>query len=229
MSTSKNTRRGAAQNRRKRVQKPIRSLVQKSDLPNAPQGKLIGYARVSTSDQELRVQIDALEQMKCHNIWKEHISASKRKRRPQLELALIDLRPGDTLVVHKLDRFARNLRELFELLDRVHASGAMFMSITERFDLTTAIGRAFMGMMGVFAQFEAELISERTSAGIKTIQARGIPYGREKVLSPKRAAKLVAERKAGTTIAALALKYRVSTATVNNYVKRARLKRRGRT
>lgn len=189
-----------------------------------PTGKLIGYARVSTKDQNLNLQIDALTRAGCHNIWDEHASASKLKNRPRLELALIDLRPGDTLVVWKLDRLTRNLRELFHILDRVHAAGAGFMSLTEQIDLSTATGRLLLGVFGAFAQFAAELTAERTGAGIKALQDRGFTYGRERMLSDVKAAKLVRDRKCGATYQELADKYAVSTATARNYCMRAKRK-----
>lgn len=172
------------------------------------------------------MQIDALERIGCHNIWKEHASASKRIKRPQLELALIDLRPGDTLVVWKLDRLTRNLRELFVLLDRVNEAGAGFASLTEQIDLSTPTGRLLLGVFGAFAQFAAELTAERTGAGIRALQARGIPYGRDKMLSKAKAAQLVRDRNRGMSYPKLAAKFKVSTATARNYWMRAQRKPR---
>jgi len=193
---------------------------------NLPPGKLIGYARVSTKEQELRVQLDDLEKAGCWNIYKEHASASKRRKRPQLELALMDLRPGDTLVVWRLDRFARNMRELYELLDRVHEAGAGFKSLKETIDMSTAVGRMLLGIFGVLAQFEAELTAERTGAGIAALKAHGGSYGAKPKLSEKRAKRMVAEKKAGATKAALAIKYGLSPASVTNYINRAKKRRR---
>lgn len=189
-----------------------------------PTGKLIGYARVSTREQNLRLQIDALERVGCHNIWQEHASASKRRKRPELENALIDLRPGDTLVVWKLDRLTRNLRELFVILDRVNEAGAGFMSLTEQIDLSTATGRLLLGVFGAFAQFAAELTAERTGAGIKALQERGFLYGRERMLSEAQHARLVQDRKRGMSYPELGRKYDVSTATARNYVMRRKRK-----
>lgn len=194
-----------------------------------PKGLLIGYARVSTKDQNLRMQIDELERVGCHNIWQEHASASKGRKRPKLELALIDLRPGDTLVVWKLDRLTRNLRELFLILDRVHEAGAGFMSLTEQIDLSTATGRLLLGMFGAFAQFAAELTAERTARGIKALQDRGFMYGAEPKLSQVQAARLVRLRKADKmkwSFPRLAEEFNVSTATARNYWMRSRRKRR---
>lgn len=189
-----------------------------------PNGKLIGYARVSTKDQNLRMQIDELERVGCHNIWQEHASASKGRKRQQLEMALIDLRPGDTLVVWKLDRLTRSLRELFQILDRVHQSGAGFMSLTEQIDLATPTGRLLLGVFGAFAQFAAELTAERTARGIKALQDRGFLYGRERMLSEVKHARLLKDRKRGMSYPQLGEKYGVSTATARNYVMRAKRK-----
>jgi DNA invertase Pin-like site-specific DNA recombinase len=191
-----------------------------------PTGKMIGYARVSTEDQELRVQLDALEKAGCWNVYQEKRSASKGKRRPQLELALMDLRPGDTLVVWRLDRLVRNARDMYTLLDRVTAAGANFKSLQEGYDFTTPMGQFVLGLLGLLAQLEAQWTSQRTSAGIKAIQDRGLQYGAKPMLSDAKAKALVNMRKSGATAAAVAAKFKVSAGTVNNYVKRAKARRR---
>lgn len=189
-----------------------------------PTGKLIGYARVSTKDQDLRMQITALEKAGCWNIYKEHRSAT-RGPRPELELALMDLRPGDTLVVWKLDRFARSSRELYVLLDRVNAAGATFKSLTEQWDLTTAIGRLLLGLMGILAEFEASLTAERTAFGIKALQDQGYMYGAQPKLSPEKAKQMLKLRKGGMSRAEAGRKFKVSPATVRNYELRAKVRK----
>jgi DNA invertase Pin-like site-specific DNA recombinase len=190
-------------------------------------GKKIGYARVSTEDQELRLQIDALEKAGCWNIYKEHKSAT-RGPRTQLELALIDLRPGDVFVVWKLDRLARNMRQLYALVDRIHASGASFMSLTEGIDFTSPAGELMFSMLGAFAQFEAAMTAKRTAAGIKALKDRGFSYGAQPKLSAAKARRMLAELGAGAQKAALARKYGISPASVTNYAKRAKLRRKAR-
>jgi DNA invertase Pin-like site-specific DNA recombinase len=190
-----------------------------------PTGLLIGYARVSTDDQELRLQLDALEKIGCHNIWQEKRSATRGKR-PELEKALIDLRPGDTLVVWRLDRLVRNMRELYKLMDRIHDCGANFKSLTEQFDFTTPMGEFVLGILGLCAQLEAKTTAVRTAAGMAAMKARGASHGAPPKLTEAKAARMIAERKAGKKIAELAEKYGVSAATINNYMKRSRLKRR---
>ena len=195
-------------------------------LDTKPTGKLIGYARVSTKDQKLRMQLDALKEAGCWNVYQEHASASKRRRRPQLELALMDLRPGDTLLVWKLDRLARDMRELYQLLDRIHAAGAGFKSLKENIDLTTPLGRLLLGLFGHLAQFEAELTAERTGAGIAALKARGFMYGARPKLSIAKAAELVRLRKSGATAAAVAKRFGVSAGSVRNYMQRAKRRKR---
>lgn len=193
-------------------------------------GKLIGYARVSTEDQDLRMQVDALERVGCHNIWKEKRSATRGKR-AELEKALIDLRPGDTLVVWKLDRLVRNAKQLYDLLERIHQSGANFKSLQEQFDFTTPMGKFVLGILGLVAELEAQMTAHRTSAGIAALQAAGGKYGRDPLLSEKKAAELVALRKADPkrwTKVALGERFKISPASVTNYVNRARLKRRAK-
>jgi DNA invertase Pin-like site-specific DNA recombinase len=191
-----------------------------------PTGKMIGYARVSTEDQELRVQLDALEKAGCWNVYQEKRSASKGKRRPQLELALMDLRPGDTLVVWRLDRLVRNARDMYTLLDRVTAAGANFKSLQEGYDFTTPMGQFVLGLLGLLAQLEAQWTSQRTSAGIRAIQERGLRYGAQPKLSKARAEQLVRMRKAGASRAETARKFEVSTGTVRNYELRATKRKR---
>jgi len=187
---------------------------------------MIGYARVSTKDQKLRLQLDELQRAGCGNIYQEFASASKRRVRPKLELALMDLRPGDTLCVWKLDRLTRSLRELFQILDRIHDAGAGFKSLTEQIDLSTPTGRLLLGVFGAFAQFAAELTAERTSAGIKALKARGFMYGPQPMLTAAQAADLLKLRKAGWSYPRLATKFEVSHATARNYVMRAKRKKR---
>lgn len=186
--------------------------------------KLIGYARVSTEEQDLKMQVDALTKAGCWNIYKEKGSAT-RGPRPQFELALIDLRPGDTLVAWKYDRLIRNARDLYKLLDRVEDIGATVKSLTEPFDIDTPVGELMIGMTALMAQLEVRHTSQRTKAGLAAIRARGGSVGPKPTLSPAKAAALVRMRKTETA-AAVARAFKVSTSTVNNYVKRAKKRRK---
>lgn len=181
---------------------------------------------MSTEDQELRIQTDALERHGCWNIWSEKRSATKGPR-PELEKALADLRPGDTLVVWKLDRLIRNARDAYKVLDRIEASGAGFYSITEpHLEVRSPLGRFLTGLTALLAQLEVDRTSERTSAGIAAIQERGLRYGAKPKLSEARAALLVKLFKAGETKAVLSKQFRISTTSVSNYLSRARAKGR---
>ncbi len=154
----------------------------------APKGELIGYARVSTQDQSLSLQTDALKKAGCFIIREEKLSGAKTVR-PELDMAIKDLRPGDTLVVWRLDRLSRNIRDLYQRLQQIEAAGAGFRSLTEAFDFTTATGRLILGMLAIMAEFERQLTIERTKAGMASLKARGIKLGAPKALDKKLQAK----------------------------------------
>lgn len=138
--------------------------------------QLIGYARVSTEDQSLQLQIDALNAAGCLNIYQEKISGAA-KRRPQLDLAIKDLRPGDTLVVWRLDRFARSGSQLYKRLEEIQGAGASFKSLQENFDFSTTTGRFVLGILGLVAELERQLTIERTRAGMAAQKAKGTKMG----------------------------------------------------
>lgn len=186
----------------------------------ATTGKLIGYARVSTEDQDLRMQVTALEKAGCWNIYKEHRSAT-RGPRPEFDLAMIDLRPGDTLLVWKFDRLVRNARDAYKLLDRVEEIGAEIRSLTEpHLSTKTPIDRFCFGLTALLAQLEVDTTAERTTAGIKALREQGFLYGPQPMLSESKAKALIKYRKTATA-AATAKRFGVSASTVNNYVRRA--------
>lgn len=184
------------------------------------EGKRLGYARVSTDDQELRLQLDALRRANCWNIYQEKRSASRARKRPELELLLVELRDGDTLVVWRLDRLARDMRELIRILDRVREAGAGFMSLTENIDLTTPMGKLMLHILGAFAQFEADSTAQRTKAGIAAIKERGLRYGAKRKLTPAQHRRVKELDAAGESKAEIARKFGVSPASVSNYVNR---------
>ena len=145
---------------------------------------LIGYARVSTLDQNLDLQIDALRSAGCEDIYTDHVSGTKA-RRPGLEQALSHLRPGDTLVVWRLDRLGRSLRHLIDTVADLQEKGIGFKSITESIDTTTSGGRLVFNIFASLAEFEREIIRERTQAGLQAARARGRKGGRPKALTDK--------------------------------------------
>jgi DNA invertase Pin-like site-specific DNA recombinase len=137
----------------------------------------VGYARVSTIDQNPELQLDALRGAGCTKIFLEKVSSAKEVR-PQLAAALDYLRPGDTLIVWKLDRLARSMKQLIETVDLLKTQGIGFRSLTEAIDTTSAAGELFFHIFGALAQFERSIIRERTNAGIKAALARGRKGGR---------------------------------------------------
>ena len=127
---------------------------------------LIGYARVSTQDQSMDLQKDALTKAGCKEVFEDIISGSKSEREG-LDKLLKYVRPGDTIVVWKLDRLGRSLKHLIELIQMFNDRGIGFKSIQENIDTTTASGKLFLHIFGALAEFERELIRERTLAGLK--------------------------------------------------------------
>lgn len=142
----------------------------------------VGYARVSTKEQILDLQTDALEKQSCTKIIKEVIGGT-RKERPKLQAMLSDLRPGDTLVVWKLDRLGRNLKDLVTIITDLIEREIGFVSINDPVDTTTAQGKLIFNIFASLAEFERDLIKERTYAGLNSARARGRMGGRPKGLS----------------------------------------------
>jgi DNA invertase Pin-like site-specific DNA recombinase len=142
---------------------------------------LIGYARVSTDEQDTRLQIDALKRAGCEKIYEERASGS-RTDRPELNKALAHGRKGDVVIVWKLDRLGRSLPHLIDTVHDLEERKVGFRSLTDNIDTTTASGRMFFHMMGALAQFERDLIRERTMAGLKAARERGNVGGRPRKL-----------------------------------------------
>lgn len=139
----------------------------------------VGYARVSTLDQNLEMQLDELQKVGCSKVFKE--KASSVKKRPEFEKCLEYLREGDTLVVWKLDRLGRTTKKLLELIDDLKERNINLQIITLGVDTSTAAGRLFFTMMAGLAEMERELIRERTNAGLKAARSRGRLGGRKKI------------------------------------------------
>jgi len=143
---------------------------------------LIGYARVSSADQNTRIQYEAFLKAGVSYVLEEKKSAVKK--RPVLEGLLSRIGPGDTLVVYKMDRLARSLVHLMSVLEHLQGRAAGFRSLTEPIEISTPLGRLFMQMLGSFAEFERALIRDRCHAGQIAARARGQVWGRPRVLSP---------------------------------------------
>jgi DNA invertase Pin-like site-specific DNA recombinase len=141
---------------------------------------IIGYARVSTQDQNLQMQLDELQKFGCFEIFEEKITGSK-KDRPKLNEMLGMLREGDRVVVYKLDRISRSTKHLIELAEIFEKKGVEFVSIRENIDTSTATGKFFFHVMAAMAQLERDIISERTKSGLSSARARGRNGGRPKV------------------------------------------------
>lgn len=148
---------------------------------------LIGYARVSTHEQNLDLQLDALKQAGCDRIFTDKISTRKAERKG-LQDALEFVRPGDVLVVWKLDRLGRTLKQLIELVMSFDQQGIGFKSLKETIDTTSSTGRLVFHIFASLAEFERDIIQERTRAGLDAARARGRTGGRPKALNPKQAA-----------------------------------------
>lgn len=151
---------------------------------------LVGYARVSKHEQNLNLQLDALNAAGCEKIFTEKISTLKEERKVLLE-TLAFLRPGDVLVVWKLDRLGRTLKELIELVESFNQRGIGFMSLKETIDTTTSTGKLVFHIFAALAEFERDIIHERTRAGLEAARARGHKGGRPKTLSSKKATQLL--------------------------------------
>src|SRR5713101_1353899 len=174
----------------------------------------IGYARVSTLEQQLDLQLRALKKAGCTKIFREKVSGTSRSR-PELQRLLEHLRAGDTVVVWKLDRIARSTRNLLEIMDTIREAGARFQSLSEPWaDTTTHAGKMIMTVFAGIAEFERDLIQERTTAGRAADRDRGVRFGRPRKLNheqTKLARRLIDE---GQSVREIADIFNVHTATI---------------
>src|SRR5918911_328837 len=148
---------------------------------------LVGYARVSTTDQTLNLQHDALTKAGCTKIFTDTASGAQAERKGLTE-ALSYVRAGDTLVVWKLDRLGRSLKDLITRITELETRKIGFKSLTEQIDTTTSGGKLIFHIFGALAEFERDIIKERTNAGLQAARARGRKGGQPKALTPKQAA-----------------------------------------
>ncbi len=183
---------------------------------------LIGYARVSTSEQETAAQVTALKAAGCERIYREKASGG-RWDRPELHRLLDHLRKGDVLVVWKLDRLSRSLRDVLTIMERLAEAKAGFRSLTEAIDTTTPAGRMMMQMVGAFAEFERAMLRERTKVGLEAARREGRIGGRRPKLTPQQQAEIVRMVSRGNKTAADAARlFSVHPATVARLLSRAR-------
>lgn len=181
----------------------------------------IGYARVSTQDQTLALQQDALKAAGCDHIFTDTLSGALAER-PGLTDALAYVRPGDTLVVWRLDRLGRSLKNLIEVVTTLEGRGIGFKSLTESIDTTTSGGKLIFHVFGALAEFERDLIRERTKAGLAAARARGRQGGRPSATAFRDPAKLAVARKLyeekQTPVGTICSMFKVSRATFYRYV-----------
>jgi DNA invertase Pin-like site-specific DNA recombinase len=178
----------------------------------------LGYARVSTTDQDTAAQVTALKAAGCERIFREKASGG-RWDRPELQRLLDQLRPRDVVVVWKLDRLSRSLRDLLTIMERIQTSGAGFRSLTEAIDTTTPAGRMLMHMVGSFAEFERAMLGERTKAGLEAARKAGRIGGRRPKLTAQQRAEVVQMVTTGAKTAADAARlFRVHPATVSRFL-----------
>lgn len=183
---------------------------------------LIGYARVSTDDQTLDLQLDALRTAGCGKIWEDRKSGADPDR-PGLAAALDQLRPGDSLVVWRLDRLGRSLKDLIRLVEILEARGVALRSLQEAIDTASSGGRLVFHIFGALAEFERNLIRERTNAGLSAARARGRKGGRPHRLSAeKRRLVLKLYEEKTHSIAEICRLMGISHQTIYNYVAEAK-------
>lgn len=166
---------------------------------------LVGYARVSSTEQETALQLDALRRAGVTRIYQEKRSAGAR--RPLLEAMLYTVRRGDVVVVYKTDRLARSLADLLRILGRIEAAGASFRSLTEPIETATPAGRMMLQILGAFAEFERGLIRERSIAGQLAAVRRGAVIGRPRSMTADEEARCVERWRQGESMASLARYY----------------------
>lgn len=180
----------------------------------------LGYARVSSDSQDTAAQVVALQTAGCERIYKE-IASGSRWDRPALQQLLEQLRPGDIVVVWKLDRLSRSLRDVLILMERLGSAQAGFRSLTEAIDTTTPAGRMMMQMVGAFAEFERAMLRERTRAGLENARRAGRIGGRRPKLSTEQQAEIIRIVAAGERTAADAARlFRIHPATVSRLLSR---------
>jgi DNA invertase Pin-like site-specific DNA recombinase len=176
----------------------------------------IGYARVSATDQDYDGQIERLKTAGCDRVFSEKVSGKSRDGRHALQKALQTLKPGDTLIVVRLDRLARSIRDLLGLLDTIKAAGAHIKALDDTWlDTTTPHGELILTIMGGMAEFERKLIRARCDEGIKRAKARGTVFGRKPVLDAGERRKIADRYAAGETMAELARDYDCGVATIH--------------
>jgi DNA invertase Pin-like site-specific DNA recombinase len=182
-----------------------------STIKHAPQGRLFGYARVSSNDQDLTIQRERLLAAGCHVVRTEKVSGTSLKGRTELASLLEFLRDGDTLVVTRIDRLARSLKDLQDIIYDLKERGIALKATEQPIDTSNPAGKAFLDMLGVFAEFETNLRRERQMEGIRRAKANGIYKGRKPSID---VARIVALKEAGRSPSCIAKELGVARSSV---------------
>jgi DNA invertase Pin-like site-specific DNA recombinase len=182
---------------------------------------ILGYARVSNSDkQDTLTQVNALKAAGAYKIFEEQASGG-RWNRPELHRMLDHLRPGDTVIVWKLDRLSRSLKDLLYIIETINTAGAGFRSLTEAIDTTIPAGRMMMQMIGTFAEYERAMLQERTKAGLATARAAGRVGGRKSKLTQEQQQEIIkmitVEKKTASAVARL---FNVHVSTISRLIEK---------
>lgn len=178
----------------------------------------IGYARVSTGDQGTALQLDTLKKAGCEKLFEDKASGVETGR-PGLTKAIRYAREGDTLTVWKLDRLGRSMKHLIESITELEAKGIGFRSIAENIDTTTSGGRLVFHLFGALAQFERDLIRERTKAGLQAAEQRGRRGGRQAVVTPEKLTKVRQHLAAGLNVSEAAARVKIGMTALYNALK----------
>ncbi len=186
---------------------------------------LLGYARVSTHEQNLELQLDALRAADCSQIFEDHGVSGMSMSRTGLNSLMNGLRAGDTLVVYRLDRLGRSIRHLLDIAGILRERGIELRSLNENVDTASASGRMVFHIMAAVSEFERALLSERTIAGLKAARARGKRPGRQRSLTDEQCFEALRAISDGATETALAAHYNVHIRTLQRAVYRARAAR----
>lgn len=192
-----------------------------------PNARRIGYARVSTNEQSLDIQIEALKKAGVHpdDIHVEKVSGVSH-RRPKLKWMISCLEPGDECYVWKIDRLGRGTVDILTTIEAIRATGARFRSLTEAIDTEGVMGNALMLMAAVFAQIERDLIKQRTAAGVARAMERGVKFGQEQKLSGKQVGQAQRMRDSGRAVREIAEHFAVSHTTIYNHTRGPRRPRK---
>ena len=182
----------------------------------------IGYARVSTQDQNLDRQLDSLNAAGCERIFNEKMTGTKSDR-PELKMMLMTLRAGDTLVVESFSRLSRSTKDLLALVDQLTEMGVHLVSLKENLDTNTATGKMMLTMLSALSQFERDLIAERTVDGLKAARARGRQGGRPRIGTEKEKRQALAMYKSNAmSNRDIAERFGVSTATLSRWIRESK-------